>query len=79
MARRQPVSGFIEELAGERGTGTALGRAFPRFGSPCLQLRLDRAPELGSDDRWMLAQVDPDAAGVERIGQQAVEVPAAER
>ena len=84
MARRQPVPGLIEELAGERGgSRKALGCAFPRFGSPCLQLRLDRAPELGSDDRWMLARVDPAAvpaaAGVERIGQQAVEVPAAER
>ena len=52
-------------------------------GSPRLQLGLDRAPELGSDDRWMLAWVDlaavPDAPSVERIGQQAVEVPAAER
>ena len=44
MARRQPVPGLIEELAGERGGSCkALGRAFPRFGSPCLQLRLDRA------------------------------------
>ena len=35
MARRQPVPGLIEELAGERGGSCkALGRAFPRFGSP---------------------------------------------
>ena len=84
VARRQPVPGLVEELAGQRGTGcAALRRASPRFGSPCLQLRLDRVPELRSDDRWMLALVDtplvPDAAGVERIGQQAVEVSATER
>ena len=35
MARRQLVAGLVEELAGERGAGcTALGCAFPRFGSP---------------------------------------------
>ena len=84
VARRQPVPGLIEELACQWGTGcTALRRASPWFGSPCLQLRLDRVPELRSNDRWMLALVDtplvPDAAGVERIGQQAVEVSATER
>ena len=37
----QPVAGFVEELAGERGAGcTALGRAFPWFGSPsCAKTR----------------------------------------
>ena len=84
VARRQPVPGLVEELACQWGTGcTALRRASPWFGSPCLQLRLDRVPELRSNDRWMLALVDtplvPDAAGVERIGQQAVEVSATER
>ena len=79
VARRQPVPGLVEELACQWGTGcTVLRRASPWFGSPCLQLRLDRVPELRSNDRWMLALVDmplvPDAAGVERIGQQAVEV-----
>ena len=80
VARRQPVPGLVEELACQWGTGdAALRRASPWFGSPCLQLRLDRVPEFRSNDRWMLALVDtplvPDAAGVERIGQQAVEVP----
>ena len=43
VARRQPVPGLVEELACQWGTGcTALRRASPRFGSPCLQLRLDR-------------------------------------
>ena len=84
VARRQPVPGLVEELACQWGGGcTALRRASPWFGSPCLQLRLDRVPELRSNDRWMLALVDtplvPDAAGVERIGQQAVEVSATER
>ena len=84
VARRQPVAGLVEELACQWGGGcTALRRASPWFGSPCLQLRLDRVPELRSNDRWMLALVDtplvPDAAGVERIGQQAVEVSATER
>ena len=45
------------------------------------QRQLDNT--LRSNDRWMLALVDtplvPDAAGVERIGQQAVEVSATER
>ena len=55
VARRQPVPGLVEELAGQRGTDcAALRRASPWFGSPCLQLRLDRAPELRSNDRWML-------------------------
>ena len=76
--------GLVEELVCQWGRGgTALRRASPWFGSPCLQLRLDRVPELRSNDRWMLALVDtplvPDAAGVERIGQQAVEVSATER
>ena len=84
VARRQPVPGLVEELACQWGTGcAALRRASPWFGSPCLQLRLDRVPELRSNDRWMLALVDtplvPDAAGVERIGQQAVEVSATKR
>ena len=43
VARRQPVPGLVEELACQWGTGcTALRRASPWFGSPCLQLRLDR-------------------------------------
>ncbi len=72
VARRQPVPGLVEELACQWGTGcTGLRRASPWFGSPCLQLRLDRVPGLRSNDRWMLALVDtplvPDAAGVERI------------
>ena len=65
VARRQPVPGLVEELACQWGTGcTALRRAFPRFGSPCLQLRLDRVPELRSNDRWMLALVDTPLVGV---------------
>ena len=65
VARRQPVPGLVEELAGQRGTDcAALRRASPWFGSPCLQLRLDRVPELRSNDRWMLALVDTPLVGV---------------
>ena len=49
VARRQPVPGLVEELAYQWGRGcTALRRASPWFGRPCLQLRpgpRPRAPE----------------------------------
>ena len=61
----------------------ALRAAHPRPGGPRLQLRLDGGPDLRIDDRRMPALVDarpvPDAAGVDRICQQVVQVPAMER
>ena len=59
VARRQPVPGLVEELACQWGTGcAALRRASPWFGSPCLQLRLDRVPELRKP--ILLASCTPD-------------------
>ena len=55
VARRQPVPGLVEELACQWGGGcTALRRASPWFGSPCLQLRLDRVQSSGAmiDGCW---------------------------
>lgn len=84
LGRGETIAGFISQLADERRGGNAALRRFlsPHAPGTILQTRLHPLPLLLSDDRRMSAGVlraaMPDAADVDRVGQQVMQLPAPE-
>ena len=82
MARREPISGLIEELSGERrGYRMASIDAAPATTPPCsfvLELALNSVPCLGLNDRRMLSIVGlcpvPYSSGADRVGQDVMDM-----
>jgi hypothetical protein len=81
MARGQPVAGLVEEFADQRCTfgRIRVAAAARRIGNKPL---LQRVPGGRIKDGRMLARIDlvavPDASGIERVGQDLVDMASAE-
>lgn len=88
VGRRQPITGVVAELAGQKGDATParmipITFSAPRARAGVRELRLDPVPQGLAEDGRMLAVPDPglvaDLADVDRVAQERVDLAARER